>query len=133
MSDPTLSPDQFLYGRKGPWPQPSPSHPLVEACEVLTIPPNEMLLWNSTIGDDLYRGEMAQAMCFAPAAIQPNLAETLYPFTNPILGAAELKFHLDLLQVSADMSLTQVMPLVAATPPATTPAYAVTIPASIQY
>lgn len=50
MSDPTLTPDQFLYGRKGPWPQPSPSHPLIEALEVLTIPPIETLLWNSTIG-----------------------------------------------------------------------------------
>lgn len=51
MSDPTLTPDQFLYGRKGPWPQPSPSHPLIEAMEVLNIPPVESLLWNATIGE----------------------------------------------------------------------------------
>src|SRR5258708_2322645 len=51
MSKPTASPDQYLYGRQGPWPQPSPSHPLIEAYEVLTIPPIETLLWNSTIGE----------------------------------------------------------------------------------
>ena len=47
------APDQFLYGRKGPWPQPSPTHPLKEAAEVLNIPPIEALLWNSTIGKRL--------------------------------------------------------------------------------
>lgn len=43
-------PDQFLYSRKGPWPQPSPSHPLICADEVLNIPPMEALLFNETIG-----------------------------------------------------------------------------------
>ncbi|MCT4370091.1 hypothetical protein CLG85_006980 [Yangia mangrovi] len=43
-------PDQFLYARKGPWPQPSPSHPLICADEVLNIPPMEELLFNETIG-----------------------------------------------------------------------------------
>jgi hypothetical protein len=51
MSD--LLPDQFLYGRKGPWPQPSPTHPFKEAFEVLNIPPIEALLWNATIGKRL--------------------------------------------------------------------------------
>lgn len=43
-------PDQFLYSRKGPWPQPSPSHPLICADEVLNIPPMEELMFNETIG-----------------------------------------------------------------------------------
>ena len=43
-------PDQFLYSRKGPWPQPSPSHPLICADEVLNIPPMEELLFDQTIG-----------------------------------------------------------------------------------
>lgn len=42
-------PDQFLYSRKGPWPQPSPSHPMKCAAEVLNIPPMEQLLYNATI------------------------------------------------------------------------------------
>lgn len=43
-------PDQFLYARQGPWPQPSPSHPLICADEVLHIPQMEELLFNQTIG-----------------------------------------------------------------------------------
>jgi hypothetical protein len=50
MSNSKLTPDQFLYARQGPWPQPSPSHPLEEAWEVLNIPPLENMLWNATIG-----------------------------------------------------------------------------------
>ena len=50
---PDLPPDQFLYGRKGPWPQPSPTHPLKEAAEVLNIPPVETLVWNATVGERL--------------------------------------------------------------------------------
>jgi hypothetical protein len=53
MNDRELAPDQFLYGRKGPWPQPSPTHPLQEAAEVLNIPPIEALLWNGTVGKRL--------------------------------------------------------------------------------
>lgn len=53
QSQPELSPDQFLYGRKGPWPQPSPTHPLLEAAEVLNVPPIESLLWNGTVGKRL--------------------------------------------------------------------------------
>ncbi len=46
----TILPDQYLYARKGPWPQPSPSHPLKCADEVLNIPPMEELLFNEQIG-----------------------------------------------------------------------------------
>ncbi len=43
-------PDQFLYSRQGPWPQPSPSHPMICADEVLHIPQMEELMFNQTIG-----------------------------------------------------------------------------------
>ena len=36
---PEQRPDQFLYGRQGPWPQPSPAHPLGEAPAVIAVPP----------------------------------------------------------------------------------------------
>jgi len=49
MSEQDL-PDQYLYARQGPWPQPSPSHPLICADEVLHMPPIEDLLFNQTIG-----------------------------------------------------------------------------------
>src|SRR5258707_13672592 len=34
----------------GPWPQPSPAHPIQQAWEVLNVPPIEELLWEATIG-----------------------------------------------------------------------------------
>src|SRR4051812_21937262 len=49
-SSPDLPPDMFLYGRKGPWPQPSPAHPLKEAAEVLSVPLVESLVWDVTVG-----------------------------------------------------------------------------------
>lgn len=52
-------PDQFLYSRKGPWPQPSPSHPMKCAAEVLNIPPMEALAFNSTIGKRYLETQMA--------------------------------------------------------------------------
>ena len=33
-----LPPEDFLYDRRGPWPQPSPNHPFGEAPGVLHIP-----------------------------------------------------------------------------------------------
>lgn len=62
-------PDQFLYGRKGPWPQPSPSHPLQEAAEVLNIPPIESLVWNSTVGKRLLEMQQGYPGFAANAAI----------------------------------------------------------------
>ena len=58
-SSPDLPPDQFLYGRKGPWPQPSPTHPLKEAAEVLNVPLVETLVWDATVGLRLLKGQAA--------------------------------------------------------------------------
>ncbi|MBX3251720.1 MAG: hypothetical protein KF901_31370 [Myxococcales bacterium] len=41
---------QFLYQRKGPWPQPSPTEPLGTAPEVLHLPWQEKLDWQWHIG-----------------------------------------------------------------------------------
>jgi hypothetical protein len=59
--DPNLPPDQFLYGRKGPWPQPSPAHPLKEAAEVLNIPLAESLIFDATIGRRLVEEQIGYA------------------------------------------------------------------------
>jgi len=40
----------YLYDRKGPWPQPSPNHPLGEAPAVLHLPPVEISQWKANIG-----------------------------------------------------------------------------------
>lgn len=63
-------PDQFLYSRKGPWPQPSPSHPMQCADEVLNIPPMEALFFNEAIGARYLRdrvGYPPQAGAYAAA------------------------------------------------------------------
>lgn len=41
---------KFLYDRKGPWPQPSPRHPLGTAPEVLHLPWQEKVDWQLHIG-----------------------------------------------------------------------------------
>lgn len=41
---------KYLYDRKGPWPQPSPSHPFGEAPAVVHIPKDEQRSWFWNIG-----------------------------------------------------------------------------------
>lgn len=41
---------KYLYDRKGPWPQPSPSHPFGEAPAVVHIPKDEQRTWFWNIG-----------------------------------------------------------------------------------
>lgn len=51
MALPNLkSQKDFLYKRKGPWPQPQPSHPFGFAPGVVHIPKDEVRKWNWTIG-----------------------------------------------------------------------------------
>jgi hypothetical protein len=66
-TDPDLPPDQFLYERKGPWPQPAPAYPMTRPPEVLTIPPVEVELWKNTIG---WRYEKTVLEYTAPAFIE---------------------------------------------------------------
>lgn len=43
-------PKDFLYERKGPWPQPCPEHPFGEAAGVIHVPFREMLDWWIHVG-----------------------------------------------------------------------------------
>ena len=56
-NQPDLTADQFLYARKGPWPQPSPSYPMEQAPEILNIPPVETMLWTQAIGSRYFKTE----------------------------------------------------------------------------
>lgn len=49
-TDPDLPPDQFLYDRMGPWPQPAPAYPMTRPPEVLNIPSKEYWEWWEYIG-----------------------------------------------------------------------------------
>ncbi|MEW5851894.1 MAG: hypothetical protein AB2A00_24100 [Myxococcota bacterium] len=50
-NDTLPGPDAYLYGRKGPWPQPSPAHPQGESAAVIHLPDDEQAEWNKAIGD----------------------------------------------------------------------------------
>lgn len=41
---------EFLYQRRGPWPQPSPAHPFGESPAVIHLPKEEQSAWNRYIG-----------------------------------------------------------------------------------
>lgn len=45
-----MNPKDFLYGRKGPWPQPCPDHPYGEAAGVIHLPLGEWVDWWLHIG-----------------------------------------------------------------------------------
>lgn len=45
-----MKPDDFLYGRKGPWPQPCPDHPYDESPGVIHLPLGEWIDWWLRIG-----------------------------------------------------------------------------------
>src|SRR5262245_24471477 len=47
---PPASQKDFLYGRKGPWPQPSPSSPLGQAPAVVHLPFADQIDWQVHIG-----------------------------------------------------------------------------------
>lgn len=72
---PEVRPDQFLYGRGGPWPQPSPAHPLGEAPAVMAVPPMEWTLWNATIGTRYLQTQVGYPPLAAAKAVG-NLAYT---------------------------------------------------------
>lgn len=74
-TDPDLTPDQFLYGRKGPWPQPSPDHPLKEAAEVLNVPLVEGIVWDLAVGVRLLSDEAG----YPPLAAQNALHDVDQP------------------------------------------------------
>lgn len=89
-NQPELSADQFLYERRGPWPQPSPSFPMEQAPEILNIPPVETLLWTQAIGSRYFKtetffqgGAAANAVAGSQLPIPPD-AEFVRLMTNSV-------------------------------------------------
>ena len=79
---------------------------------------------------DLMRAALCEINFFEVWAIEPNLNDTRYLFTDRDLTAAANKFHQDLTALSQRTDIRQFMPLV---PPAGKESYRFTIPQSIQY
>ena len=90
-----LMPDQFLYSRKGPWPQPSPSHPLKCAAEVLHVPPIEQVVFNATIGE-----RYLKASLFYPAMAGKYAADN-----HEWTGVSDERFH----EIMFDTAYTRYM------------------------
>lgn len=59
-TNPDLHPDQFLYQRLGPWPQPAPAYPMARPPEVLNIPAQEYDEWWEFIGSRLALAYLAE-------------------------------------------------------------------------
>lgn len=91
-SDPNLPPDQFLYQRSGPWPQPAPAYPMSQAPEVLNIPPIEALLWNNTIGarylqaQNQYPPDAAKVAIDEMGALLPTDEKFVAMMTHSVYG-----------------------------------------------
>lgn len=66
-----FSPKDFLYQRKGPWPQPAPEHPHGQAAAVLHLPWQESMDWNWNVGLRYVR----QLIGFTPVALWRTLVD----------------------------------------------------------
>ena len=61
---------RFLYGRKGPWPPPSPTEPFGTSAEVLYLPWRERLDWQLHIGLRYVRDLVLYAPVFFVRALR---------------------------------------------------------------
>ena len=75
-TNPNLPPDQFLYGRLGPWPQPAPAYPMTRPPEVLNIPKPESVAWGERIGSRLAKTYLEEKI-LAPFAAETDLTLAL--------------------------------------------------------
>lgn len=70
-----LPESDFLHGRKGPWPQPQPAHPLGEAPGVVHVPVSEWIDWWLHIGSRYVFTLPSFVIEYLRSALNPGLAE----------------------------------------------------------
>ena len=70
-----FKPDDFLYNRQGPWPQPCPEHPFSEAAGVIHVPQEEVLDWWLHIGSRYLRTLFYVPIAFIRGVFKPGLEE----------------------------------------------------------
>ncbi|GAB4021959.1 MAG: hypothetical protein Fur0010_25110 [Bdellovibrio sp.] len=70
-----LGPEHFLHGRMGPWPQPSPAHPIGEAPAVIHLPWKEKLDWWLWIGSRYVATLAYSPIAYLRSIFRPGLAE----------------------------------------------------------
>lgn len=88
-----LGPEHFLHGRMGPWPQPSPAHPIGEAPAVIHLPWKEKIDWWMWIGSR-YMATLAYApIAYLKGIFKPGLAEVSdHEFTMMLQDSMLSKF-----------------------------------------
>lgn len=91
-----LSPEDFLYNRNGPWPQPSPAHPLGEAAAVLHIPIREWADWWLHIGSRYALSLVLTPFDYLNGILSPGLKPVSDDeFNNYLTNSMMSKFIVD--------------------------------------
>ena len=92
-----LPPQNFLYNRSGPWPQPSANHPVGEVPAVLHLPFSEVFSWWMKVGSRYLR----DLFLYSPIALGKAIAYgglkplSDYEFTNFFFHSCYAKFLKD--------------------------------------
>lgn len=73
MSIEKLSPSDFLYSRKGPWPQPCPEHPFGESAGVIHLPLVEAIDWWANIGSRYVFTLLYSPVAYLRGILNPGL------------------------------------------------------------
>jgi hypothetical protein len=68
-----LKPDDFLYGRQGPWPQPCPEHPFSEAASVIHVPKEEAIDWWIHVGSRYIKALFYIPIVYFRGFLKPGL------------------------------------------------------------
>lgn len=83
-------PKDFLYNRKGPWPQPCPEHPFGESPAVLHLPFREMADWWAHIGLRYVGTLPYSAFAYAYGFLNPGLKKVTDKDFNQMLSETML-------------------------------------------
>jgi hypothetical protein len=75
MSINEMGPSDFLYDRKGPWPQPCPEHPFGEAAGVIHLPVYEAIDWWLHIGSRYVTTLLYTPVAYLKGLLNPGLEE----------------------------------------------------------
>lgn len=70
-----MKPDDFLYDRKGPWPQPCPEHPFGEAAGVIHLPVSDAIDWWLHIGSRYVTTLLYSPVAYMKGILNPGLLE----------------------------------------------------------
>jgi hypothetical protein len=86
-------PKDFLYERKGPWPQPCPEHPFGESAGVIHVPFSEMIDWWLHVGSRYMFTLLYTPIAYIRGILSPGVAEVSdEEFTQMLTNSMLSKF-----------------------------------------